>query len=150
MFCQFTRGDGGESVDRANGKVEPPGDEYQRAGGRDGQRRRLLFENVDQVQDREEVGTRETEDQEKNEERDRDAGETPRREQTDGEGLDADPTFDLDVEELSVVGGLGGLGGLHVGVHYDTAPSLLDSVNAAASTFCSFIASPESSVTMRP
>ena len=61
------------AVDRADGEVDAAGDEHERAGGRDGQRRGLLVEDVEQVDLGQERRARHRERDEERGERDRDA-----------------------------------------------------------------------------
>src|SRR5581483_4373920 len=60
--------DAGEPVDRADGEVEPAGDEDERPGDGDDQRRRPLVEDVEQVDPREEDGARGAEHDEERDE----------------------------------------------------------------------------------
>ena len=71
------RGDGGQRVDGPDREVDPARDEDERPGGGDDQRRRLLVEDVEQVDLREERAARQREGDEQRDEREQDA-EAPR------------------------------------------------------------------------
>src|SRR5664280_2006373 len=141
MFREIPRHDGGQPVDRTDRKVESASNEDERPRRRDCQRGRLLVQDVDEVRRRKKRSAPHGQHDEEDDEGNSNTGESPGPEEAEGAESESCRVTGFNVERLFSFDSY---------IHDETVPSVVGSANAAASTACSFIRSPESSVIMRP